>query len=140
MKTKRKPANRQDLYLELVQRVPLRPIRGEEELDRAIAMVDELIDRDDLVVEERDYLDVLSDLIERYELEAHPMEPVTDAAMLAHLIEAKRVTQAVVARETGIAESTVSEVLAGRRTLTRSHIGKLSAYFHVGPTAFTFRD
>jgi len=132
--------SRRDLYLQLVQRVPLRPIRSDDELDRAIAMVNELIDRDDLVVDERDYLDVLSDLIERYELEAHPMEPVTDAVMLAHLIEAKRVTQAVVARETGIAESTVSELLAGKRTLTRSQIGKLSAYFHVGPAVFCFRD
>jgi HTH-type transcriptional regulator/antitoxin HigA len=140
MKTKRKADVRHDLYLNLVQRVPLRPIRSEDELDRAIAMVNELIDRDDLVVEERDYLDVLSDLIERYESETHPIEPVSDAEMLLHLIEAKGVTQAVVARETGIAESTVSEVLAGRRTLTRSHIGKLSAYFHVGPTAFSFRD
>jgi HTH-type transcriptional regulator/antitoxin HigA len=99
-------------------------------------MVDELIDRPDLGEDERDYLDVLSDLIERYESETHALPPVSDAEMLAHLIEAKGVTQAEVARETGIAESTVCEVLAGKRILNRHHIGRLARYFHVGPTAF----
>ena len=140
MKTRRKTPRRKDVYLDLVRRVPLRPIRGDAELDRAIALVDQLIDRPTLSLDERDYLDVLSDLIERYESEAHPVEPASDAEVLARLIEAKGVTQAVLARETGIAESTVSEVLAGRRTLTRGHIGKLAAYFHVGPTVFCFRD
>jgi HTH-type transcriptional regulator / antitoxin HigA len=140
MKTKGTTENRDDLYLDLVRRVPLRPIRREDELDRAISLVDELLDRPTLRLEEHDYLDVLSDLIERYESAAHPIEPASDAAMLAHLIEAKRVTQAVLARETGIAESTVSEVLAGKRDLTRNHIGKLASYFHVGPTVFSFRN
>jgi HTH-type transcriptional regulator/antitoxin HigA len=56
--------------------------------------------------------------------------------MLAHLIEAKGVRQADVARGTGIAISTVSEVLAGKRQLSRRHIEKLATYFHVGASAF----
>jgi HTH-type transcriptional regulator/antitoxin HigA len=138
MTTVRKAAKGRDIYMELVQRAPLRPIRSDVELDRAIAMVDELIDRDDLVDDEVDYLDVLSDLIERYESAIYPVPSVSDAEMLAHLIEAKGVTQADVARETGIAVSTVSEVLAGKRTLNRHHIGKLAKYFSVGPTVFNF--
>jgi len=35
-----------DRYLELVRQVPLRPIRSEAELDRAIAMIDALLDQD----------------------------------------------------------------------------------------------
>jgi HTH-type transcriptional regulator/antitoxin HigA len=118
--------------------VPLRPIRSKAALDRAIALVDELLDRGNLGRDEQDYLDVLSDLIERYEAEEHPIAPVSDAQMLQHLIEAKGVTQADVARETGIAESTISEVLAGKRSLNRTHIGKLARYFHVEPGVFTF--
>ena len=138
MTTKRKARDDQDIYLELVRRVPLRPIRSDDELDRAIGMVDELIDRDNLVGDERDYLEVLSDLIERYETEAQPMPPASDAEVVTHVIEAKGVSQAEVARETGIAESTISEVLAGRRNLKRTHIGRLARYFSVGPAAFTF--
>ncbi len=138
MTTKRKAGKDRDIYLKLVQRVPLRPIRSDGELDRAIAMVDELVDRVNLGIDEQDYLDVLGDLIERYESEAHPIPSASDAAMLAHLIEAKGVTQADVARAGRIAESTISEVLAGKRKLNRTQIGKLAQYFHVGPTVFKF--
>ena len=94
--------------------------------------------RSELNQDEQDYLDVLSDLVERYESEHHPIAPVSDAEMLRHLIEAKGVSQVEVAREAGIAESTISEVLAGKRPLTRAHIGKLCRYFHVGPGVFSF--
>ncbi|HBI43571.1 MAG TPA: transcriptional regulator [Planctomycetales bacterium] len=140
MKTKRKGGGNQDIYLELVQRVPLRPIRSDDELDRAIEIVDELIDHDERGADERDYLDVLSDLIERYEAEAHPIAAAPDALVLAHLIEAKGVSQADVAREAGIAESTISEVLVGKRNLNRAHIGRLARYFNVGPAAFQFTE
>jgi HTH-type transcriptional regulator/antitoxin HigA len=125
-----------DLYLELVRRLPLRPIRSEDELDRAIAMVNSLIDRDELALEEEDYLDVLGDLVEKYETEHHPMPPVSDAEMLRHLIEARGTTQARVAAETGIAESTISAILAGKRGLNRKHIEALARHFKVKPSVF----
>jgi antitoxin component HigA of HigAB toxin-antitoxin module len=101
-------------------------------------IVDELTDRDNLDEWEKDYLDVLSDLMERYEAEQHPIEPVPDAVILAHLIEAKGITQSALAREAKIAESTISEILKGKRTLTRSQIGRLARCFGVGPTVFHF--
>jgi HTH-type transcriptional regulator/antitoxin HigA len=52
--------------------------------------------------------------------------------MLRFLIWQKGVTRA------GIAESTISEVLAGKRKLNRTQIGKLARYFHVAPGAFAF--
>ena len=124
------------LYLDLIRRFPLRPIRSDDELERAIATINTLIDRDQLDPEEEDYLDVLGDLVEKYESEQHPMPPVPDAVLLRHLIEAKGVTQARVAEEAGIAESTISEVLAGKRRLNRDHIEALSRYFHIRPGAF----
>jgi HTH-type transcriptional regulator / antitoxin HigA len=126
----------EDRYLDLVRRFPLRPLRNDADLDAAIAVVDALIDRPSLTVAEQDYLDVLSDLVEAYEAEAVPMRPVGDADLLRFLINEKRVTQAGVAEETGIAESTISEVLAGKRTLNRRQIAKLARYFRVEPGVF----
>ena len=126
-----------DSYLELVLRFPLRPLRSEKELDEAIKMIDSLLDRSTLNAGENDYLEVLSDLVEKYENEHHPIpQVVSDGEMLKHLIEAKGVTQAEVARETRIPESTISEVLSEKRKLNRNHIRKLSAYFHVSPAVF----
>ena len=80
-------------YLPLVQSYPLRPIRSEKELDRAIRRIHALLDQPHRSRAEEDYLEVLGNLVERYEAEKHPEEPVSDAAMLRHLIDAKGVSQ-----------------------------------------------
>jgi HTH-type transcriptional regulator/antitoxin HigA len=131
---------REDRYLDLVRQFPLRPLRSDADLDAAVAVVDSLLDQKELSAPEQDYLDVLSDLVEAYEAEGVPIAPVGDATLLRFLIEGQGTTQAVVAKQAGIAESTISEVLAGKRKLNRSQIGKLARYFHVEPGAFAFAD
>lgn len=138
MSTVNRPGKAEDRYLDLVRRFPLRPIRSDEELNEAVRVVDSLLDRRDLASDEEDYLEVLGGLIEAYESEAHPMPPVSDAEMLRHLIEAKGVSQTQVSDATGIADSTISEVLKGKRALNRNHIGKLAKYFKVPPDVFAF--
>jgi HTH-type transcriptional regulator/antitoxin HigA len=128
--------NREDRYLELVRRFPLRPLQTDADLEAAIAVIDSLIDQDNLSTPEQDYLDVLSDLVEAYENDAVPMTPVGDAEMLRFLIEQKGVTQNEAAIGAKIAESTISETLSGKRKLNRTQIGKLAQYFHVEPGAF----
>lgn len=129
-----------DRYLELVRKLPLRPIRTEAELDAAIKVIDKLIDQDELSPPEQDYLDVLSDLVEAYETVHYPENPVPDDAMLQFLLEARCVTQVQAAKGAGIAESTISEVLSGKRKLNRKQIGKLARYFHVEPGVFEFDE
>jgi HTH-type transcriptional regulator / antitoxin HigA len=134
--TKSRRAGTLNGYLKLVRLFPLRPIRTEAELDRATAVVNSLLDRNQLSAAEQDYLDVLGDLVERYENIHHAIGDVSDADALEHLLEAKDATQVAVARATGIAESRLSEVLRGKRQLTRAQITKLAAYFHIGPAVF----
>lgn len=125
-----------DRYFELVRRFP---IRSDEELDQAVAVIDTLLGKAGREADEEDYLDVLGDLVEKYESAHHSMPSVSDAEMLRFLItDAKGASQALVAAETGIPESTISEVLSGRRGLSRRNIGILSQYFHVKPSAFSF--
>jgi len=138
MATANRPGDIKERYLELISQFALRPIRSDDELDEAVRVVDSLLSKKALAPEEQDYLDVLSDLVERYEAEAHPIAPLPDADMLRHLIEAKGVPQAEVAKATGIADSTISEVLSGKRSLNRTHIGKLARYFSVSPEVFAF--
>jgi HTH-type transcriptional regulator/antitoxin HigA len=109
-------------------------------LDRATKVIDSLIDRPSLSSDEKDYLNVLSDLVETYEEEHYPMAKVSDARMVRHLMEAKRVNQTEVAQATGIANSTISAVLKGARQLTREHIGQLAIFFQVDPGVFAFGE
>jgi HTH-type transcriptional regulator / antitoxin HigA len=134
--TKTRRAGTLNGYLKLVRLFPLRPIRSETELDRATSVIHTLLDRNHLSAAEQDYLDVLGDLVERYETKHHAIGDVSDADVLEHLLEARGTTQAAVARATGIAESRLSEGLRGKRLLTRAQITKLAAYFHVGPAVF----
>jgi HTH-type transcriptional regulator/antitoxin HigA len=76
-------------YLALIREFPLRPIRSDAELDRAIAMVDALSDRESLTPDEHDYLLVLSGLIENYEDERYSIPAISGVAMLRYLIESK---------------------------------------------------
>ena len=123
-------------YLALIRKLPLRPIRSEADLDRAIAMVDALSDRAELSPDEYDYLLVLSGLIEAYEDEHHPIPAASGVPMLRYLIEANGLAQARVAAGAGIAESVLSEILAGRRKLGVKHIAALAGYFKVDPGLF----
>ena len=135
-KTAEHRRSKRDSYLDLILRFPLRPIHNDRELDSAICVIDSLIDREDLDPGEADYLDVLGDLVSRYESRELPTRAVSDAAMLGHLLEAKGVTQAEAARATRIASSTFSEILAGKRKFTRVHIVKLAEFFNVSPAGF----
>ena len=123
-------------YLALVREFPLRPIRSDDELMQAIAVINSLITRalDD---GEQDYLDVLSDIVEKYEADEQPMPPVSDAQMLRHLIEARGIKQARLAADTGVLDSTISEVLNGKRQLTRKQVAIMANYFGVNAAVFS---
>ncbi len=125
-------------YLKLVRRFPLRPLRSDADLEAATTVLDDLLDRGQLDGPEGDYLHVLGGLIREYEAEHYPIEPASDAEMLEHLIEARGMTQAEVAEGAGIAPSVISEVIGGKRRLSRNNIGRLASFFQVSPAVFPF--
>jgi len=120
-----------DCYLELVQTFPLASIQSDKHLEAAQEVMDGLLAKGKLDQGESTYLDALSDLVATYEDEHHAIEPASDADMLRHLMEAKGVTQIQLSRATGIAKSSVSEVLAGKKQFSRSMIRELADYFQV---------
>ena len=99
-------------------------------------MIDSLITRDDLESGEEDYLDVLGDLVHKYEAKHDPIAPVSDAEMVQFLLESNEMAQTELAEQSGIAESTISEIIAGKRKLSRRHIAAISNVFHVSPAVF----
>ena len=120
-----------DSYLGLVLAFPLASIKSDEHLAEAQKVMDRLLAKGQLDEGEETYLDALSDLVAAYEDAHYPIEPASDADMLRHLMAAKGVTQAQLSRETRLAKSTVSEVLAGKKPFSRQMIRKLADYFKV---------
>jgi HTH-type transcriptional regulator / antitoxin HigA len=124
-------------YLALVRGYPLLPICSEEDLDAALALVDRLLTREPpLDSGEEAYLETLAVLVQAYEDQHHPLPPVSGADMLRHFLEQHDKTLSQVARDTGIAVSTLSAVLNGKRQLNLRHIEKLAPYFGVEPAVF----
>lgn len=77
------------------------------------------------------YVEALSDLVASFDDELRAIKPASDADMLRHFTEAKGVTQAQLSRDTAVAKSTVSEILAGKKRFSRQMIRKFADYFEV---------
>jgi HTH-type transcriptional regulator/antitoxin HigA len=122
-------------YLKLVRAFPLRNIRSDEELTAALSVADDLMRRE-LDEGGEDYLDALADIIEKYERTAHPIADAPAADVLRLLMESNRLSQPEFAKKVGIAQSTISAVLTGARSLTADHIVKLARFFKVSPAVF----
>ena len=56
--------------------------------------------------------------------------------MLRHLLTERGISQASAAREMGMAPSTVSDILRGKRGIGRKHIEAFATYFHDSPAVF----
>ena len=123
-----------DAYLELVLAFPLASIHSEEHLAAAQEVMDRLLAKGKLDEGEEMYLDALSDLVGAYEDEHYAIAPASDADMLRHLMEAKGATQAELSRDTKVAKSTISEVLAGKKPFSRQMIHRFAHYFKVDVT------
>jgi HTH-type transcriptional regulator / antitoxin HigA len=126
-----------DRYLDLVRECPPRVIRSEPEYEQVIAMLDRLSDLGNARThDETEYLLSLSVFVEKYEDEHQPMPPVSGVEMLRYLLETHKITQSALASATGMAVSTISEILAGKRKLGLKHIDSLARFFGIKQAVF----
>jgi HTH-type transcriptional regulator/antitoxin HigA len=121
-------------YFELVKRFPLTRVRDDAHLEEATSVIDRLL-REDLDEGGQEYLDALTDLVETYEAGHVTIPDAPEADVLRELIRASGLTQPNLAKKVGIAQSTISAVLNGTRTLTREQVVTLARYFGVSPAA-----
>lgn len=125
-------------YRELIERFPLRPLRIRRDYLRALKMVDELATRDEssLTSDEQDYLSTLSLLVEEYDAAHKPRDVDVDPlAVLRHLMEAHDMNTTSLGRLLG-SKGVASEVLNGKRSLSKAHICALAERFNVDASVF----
>jgi HTH-type transcriptional regulator / antitoxin HigA len=124
-----------DSYFKLVRRFPLTHIRDGRHLEQAQEMLDRLLEQD-LDEGAQAYLDALTDLVEVYEDENVPIPDASEADVLRELMRSHGLSQGKLAERVGIAQSTISAVVNGTRSLTKEQIVSLAGFFNVAPTAF----
>jgi HTH-type transcriptional regulator / antitoxin HigA len=110
-----------DTYLRLVKQFPLVHIRDDLHLAEALELLRELL-RQERETGAQEYMDVLTDLVAAYEDRHVPMPDVSEADVLRELMRSNRLSQMELAKAVGIAQSSISAVLTGARSLTKGQI------------------
>ncbi|GEM_PF-545418 len=122
-------------YVQLIDAFPPVKIRGAGEAEATESRIEELLARPQLSEAERAYVDLLSDLLADWEDARMDIADIHGIELIKILLKERGLRQRGLV---GIfaTESVASEVLAGRRDLTREHIERLADFFHVSPAAF----
>jgi len=124
------------VYGELLSQYQPKIIMTEEENERAIALVESLTHNSDLTPEEEQIVELLITLIEKFEAEHYPLNNLsTPLSRLTFLMEENQLRQADLI-EVFEAKDIVSEVLSGKRQISKSHALKLGEFFNLNPALF----
>jgi HTH-type transcriptional regulator/antitoxin HigA len=112
-----------------------RPIASEAQYDRYAAVLHSLVMQETRSASARQFIELLTILIEKYDSERHAIESATPAEVLQTLLDANNLKQKDLVPFIGN-ESVVSLILHGKRPLTTGHIERLSKRFNVSPAVF----
>jgi HTH-type transcriptional regulator/antitoxin HigA len=124
-------------YGELLLEVLPRPIQTEAENERALEVVNQLLSKGEanLTPEETALLELLVQLIERFEEQAYTIPDAPGYRVLQTLMENRGVKQADLLPIFG-SRGIASEVFNGKRTISKTQAKKLGEFFGISPAVF----
>ncbi len=123
-------------YGDLLQETLPRPIRTEAENERYLRVVEHLMSLGKRITrEQRELLDLLVLLIERFEAERYALSPASPVEALRELMQQRGMKLADLAALIG-SKGVASEILNGKRALSKANIKRLAGYFDVSPEVF----
>ncbi len=118
----------------LTQYIP-QVIETEEEYDRALAIAEKLTFAKNRTAEEKALHRLIVILIEDYETENYPLDESAPHEILQHLMEASGTRQADLVGVIGSSD-VVSEVVNGKRSISKAQAKALGEYFKVSSSLF----
>ena len=124
-----------DKYLELLKQYPPRPIHNEEDLEMMQEVINRLLDKPQLTVEEREYLNVLGSLIYEYEENQEPIPDIYGLELLKFILEERNIQKQDLL-SIFESKSTLDDILDGLQELTPIYIQKLANFLNISPDLF----
>ncbi len=127
-----------DKYKTLIDRFPLVPIKNDTHLDEAHEVAQALMLRGDIASDEAEYLEVLLDEIGKYERKHHALDfaDMAPHELLQSFMSDHGLKQVDMQAILGVSSGVMSELVAGKRELTKEHCVKLGHHFKVTPALF----
>jgi HTH-type transcriptional regulator/antitoxin HigA len=124
-------------YGRLMARLVPKVIQTEIENERALAIVESLMEKGDggRTPEENVALDLLTVLIEKFEQRSYPIPEGDPAGALQLLMESKGLKAIDLAEVLG-SRAKVSEILSAKRSISKTQAKQLGRFFHVSPAVF----
>jgi len=124
-------------YTQLLSQTQPARITNDIEYGRLLAATERLMDKaeEELSPEESTLLDLLVTLLDQYEEQRYPIAPASPHDVLHHLMEARGLTHKDVWPLFG-SKGVASEVLNGKRAISKVQAKKLAEFFHVSPAVF----
>jgi HTH-type transcriptional regulator/antitoxin HigA len=124
-----------DVYSQLLSQYQPRIIKTEEENDKFLETVEELLSRTHLTAEEDALLELVLKLIEDFEEKHYQLNSSTPHSRLLHLMEARSLEQGDLVKILGSTEI-VTKVINGELKLTKEQAEALGKFFHVDASLF----
>jgi HTH-type transcriptional regulator/antitoxin HigA len=112
-------------------------IKSEAENDRMLEIVEGLLTKgeENLTPEEDALLELVLDLVHDFEEKHYPLPASPPRRMIAFLLEQRGLKPSALWPVLG-SKSRVSEILSGKREISKDQARKLAAFFHVGVQLF----
>ena len=120
----------------LAEVAPMVP-RTEKENERLLAEIEKLMTKGEknLSPEEDALLELLTQLVETFEKRVYPRAKTSPAELVAFLLEQRGLSPSDLWSVLG-SKGRVSELLSGRREVSKDQAKRLGAFFHISPAAF----
>ena len=124
-------------YGRLLARTLPAVIKSEDENNRMLAIIEDLMAKgeDNLSPEQGALLELLVDLVHDFEEKHYPLPSSPPHQMVAFLLEQRGLKPSALWPVLG-SKARVSEILSGKRAISKDQAKKLAAFFHLGVDLF----
>jgi HTH-type transcriptional regulator/antitoxin HigA len=124
------------IYGSLLATVLPQAIENDVELDRMMKVIDALVDKgENISPEEEKLLNLLSELVEKYEDEHYPIKDAPPNEVLKFLMEQNDLKQSDLLHIFG-SSGVASEVVNGKRAVSKAQAKALAKHFNISVEVF----
>jgi HTH-type transcriptional regulator/antitoxin HigA len=122
-------------YRKLLAKAMPKTITNDKQFDHMVEQMEELDRKPDATIEERELAKVLLTLIQAYDEANYPIPEVPPHKMIRYLMEQRHLKQADLVSVIG-SRAQVSDLVNGKRGISKSKAKKLAEFFHVSAELF----